>query len=254
VQLVAPTVWTTLALTIHADGSAEHEVVGASPFPRHWVYDGSGRLVEKSGLIDFARWRSASSRHTPWGDEESPALMTEVETALERELSRLIIDARPSFRALKQGATLVRQGEPGRELFLLFEGVMAVEVDGEVVTEVGPGAILGEMALLQHDVMLVSVVPARVRDRDEMLATLADTLGADPGELGVRLQGSMKDTVARIVAEVPVAAAARSGGAQLRAPQGAGRTGGSAHRDAAGGHPLPRRGRPGGPGRPGGVG
>ena len=65
VQLVAPTVWTTLALTIHADGSAEHEVVGASPFPRHWVYDGSGRLVEKSGLIDFARWRSASSRHTP---------------------------------------------------------------------------------------------------------------------------------------------------------------------------------------------
>ena len=27
--------WTTLALTINADGSASHEVVGASPFPRH---------------------------------------------------------------------------------------------------------------------------------------------------------------------------------------------------------------------------
>jgi CRP-like cAMP-binding protein len=204
VQLVAPTVWTTLALTIHADGSTEYEVVGASPFPRHWVYDDSRRLVAKSGLIDFGRWRSASGRHTPWGDEESPALMTAVETALERQLSRQIIDARPSFRTLKQGATLVQQGEPGRELFLLFEGVMAVEVDGEVVAEVGPGAILGEMALLQHDVMLVSVVPARVGNRDELLATLADTLGTEPGELAARLDRGIRDTIALTVAEVPV--------------------------------------------------
>jgi hypothetical protein len=29
----APLVWTTLSLTIHADGSGEHAVVGASPFP-----------------------------------------------------------------------------------------------------------------------------------------------------------------------------------------------------------------------------
>src|SRR5438445_20997 len=49
VQLRAPTVWTTLALTIHADGSSEHEVVGASRFPRHWVYDGAGKLVAKVG-------------------------------------------------------------------------------------------------------------------------------------------------------------------------------------------------------------
>jgi hypothetical protein len=35
VQLAAPTAWSTLALTIHADGPSQHEVVGASPFPRH---------------------------------------------------------------------------------------------------------------------------------------------------------------------------------------------------------------------------
>src|SRR5437667_216642 len=50
------TAWTTLALTIRADGSAEHELVGASPFPRHWVYDDAGRLVQKAGTIDFAEW------------------------------------------------------------------------------------------------------------------------------------------------------------------------------------------------------
>jgi CRP-like cAMP-binding protein len=205
VQLAAPTVWTTVALTIHADGSSRHEVVGASPFPRHWIYDHTKRLVAKTGLIDFTRWRrSAFGRYTPWGDEESPALVTAVESALERQLSRLVIDARPTFRTLKRGATLVEQGEAGRELFLLFEGVLAVEVDGEVVTEVGPGAILGEMAVLEHDVMTVAVVPARVRDRDRWLATLADTLGADPAQLAARLERGIGETVALTVAELPV--------------------------------------------------
>jgi CRP-like cAMP-binding protein len=203
VQLVAPTVWTTLALTLHADGSSRHEVVGASPFPRHWVYDGTRRLVAKSGLVDFARWRRSAAKHTPWGDEESPALMTAVESALERQLSRVILDARPSFRTLKPGATLIQQGEPGRELFLLLEGMLAVEADGEVVTEVGPGAVLGEMALLQHDVMLVSVVPARVRHQDELLTTLAETLGADRGQLAARLERGIRDTIALTVAELP---------------------------------------------------
>jgi hypothetical protein len=33
------TAWTTLALTIGVDGSSYHELKGASPFPRHWIYD-----------------------------------------------------------------------------------------------------------------------------------------------------------------------------------------------------------------------
>ena len=39
----------TLALTIGADGSSFHEVVGASAFPRHWIYGRDGKLIEKSG-------------------------------------------------------------------------------------------------------------------------------------------------------------------------------------------------------------
>ena len=204
VQVAAPTVWTSLALTIHADGSSRQEVVGASPFPRHWIYDHAGALVAKTGLIDFTRWqRSAFGRHTPWGEEESPALVTAVESALERQLSRLVVDARPSFRRLKRGATLVQQGAPGRELFLLFEGVLAVEVDGRLVTEVGPGAILGEMALLEHDVMVVCAVPSRLRDRPELLATLANVLGVEPARLAARLGRSPGGTAAVTVAQVP---------------------------------------------------
>src|SRR5580693_195744 len=52
VQWQAPLVWTTLSLTLHADGRSEQELIGASRFPRHWVYDDRGSLTHKSGLTD----------------------------------------------------------------------------------------------------------------------------------------------------------------------------------------------------------
>lgn len=152
VQVAAPLAWTTLALTLHVDGSSSFELVGASPFPRHWVYGADRRLALKSGLIEFKTWyRHAFGRHTPWGDEDSPALVTEVETALEREMSRTVMRARakPSLRAVKPGRVLVEQGQAGDDLFLLLDGVLAVEVDGQVLAEVGPGALVGERAILE---------------------------------------------------------------------------------------------------------
>jgi hypothetical protein len=166
VQITPSIPWTTLALTIHADGTVEQRLTGASSFPRHWVYDHAGRLVAKSGFIDYDTWwREAFGTHTPWGDEESAPIVTAVESALERQLSVAVIDAKPRFRRLQAGRTLVRQGEQGQELFLLFDGVLQVEVDGEPVTQVGPGAILGEMALLQdgrRTATLRAVTPCRV--------------------------------------------------------------------------------------------
>jgi hypothetical protein len=166
VQITPSIPWTTLALTIHADGTVEQRLIGASSFPRHWVYDHAGRLVAKSGFIDYDTWwREAFGTHTPWGDEESAPIVTAVESALERQLSVAVIDARPRFRRLQAGRTLIRQGEQGQELFLLFDGVLQVEVDGEPVTRVGPGAILGEIALLQdgrRTATLRAVTPCRV--------------------------------------------------------------------------------------------
>lgn len=152
VQLVAPTVWTTLALTIHADGSTSHELVGASSFPRHWVYGTDRRLAHKAGLADFEEWwRHSFGSHTPWGDRDSPALVTEVETALERQVATTIMrsEHKVRTRTLEPGDLLTRQGEPGDEVFLLLNGVLTVEVDGNPLAEVGPGAILGERALLE---------------------------------------------------------------------------------------------------------
>jgi len=172
VRWQAPLVWTTLSLTLHADGHAEYEVAGASRFPRHWIYNEAGELAHKSGLTDYANWAGVSfGRHTPWGDEESPALVTAVETALERTLSVQLMHggAKPRISQLDAGAQLVRQGEPGREIYLVLDGVVRVERNGTRLAEYGPGAMLGERAGLEGGVRtstLVAVTPCRVASVD----------------------------------------------------------------------------------------
>ena len=151
VQFWPSIAWTTLALTINADGTSSHELVGASPFPRHWIYDDSGRLVQKSGVIDFGKWFNHSfGDRTPWGEQDSPAVVAAVESALERSLSSDIMGrgANARIRAIAEGENLVRQGDGGTEVYLILDGMFVVEVDDRQVGEVGPGAVVGERASL----------------------------------------------------------------------------------------------------------
>ena len=56
--------------------------------------------------------------------------------------------ARLQRRRLVTGETLVEQGESSTDMFLLPEGVLDVEIDGDSVAQVGSGAVLGELAVL----------------------------------------------------------------------------------------------------------
>lgn len=187
VQYGAPIVWTTLELTIRADGTHDAAMVGSSGFPRHWVYDDGGELVAKSSVAEYKRWMTSSfGRRTPWGDEDSPALVTEVETALERQLQESIMrgGAKPDIRRIKQGRSLVEQGSASSELFLLLNGVLVVDVDGEPLAEVGPGAVLGERAVLEGGTRTatlravteckVAAVPGDRVDADKLAVLAAD--------------------------------------------------------------------------------
>ena len=187
VQFWPSIAWTTLGLTINADGSSSHELVGASPFPRHWIYDDEGRLVEKSGVIDFAKWfHDSYGDRTPWGKQDSPAVVAAVETALERSLSSAIMGGgtKPKVRTIAEGENLVRQGESGTDVYLILDGIFMVEVDGNVVAEIGPGAVVGERAAL-HNGMRTATLWARTQGRvasvpsdkldSEALGTLAAT-------------------------------------------------------------------------------
>ena len=182
IQYFAPTVWTTLELTINADGTHTGALVGASGFPRHWVFDDSGELTAKSSVAEYKDWMNTSfGRRTPWGDEDSPALVTAVETQLEKQLQEHIMrgGAKPQIRRIKEGKTLVDQGAETDELFLLLNGVLVVEVDGEPLAEVGPGAVLGERSALEGGRRTatlravteckVAAAPADQVDRDQLI-------------------------------------------------------------------------------------
>ena len=154
VKTEGPTVWTTLALTIYADGSTGHEFVGASSFPRHWIYDSHGKLAGKSALIDFKTWyRTATLTRSPWRGHESEVLTAEAETALERRLSLIIMregGRSPRVTSVKAGDTIISEGETADDIILVLDGVVEVEAAGSVLARLGPGAVLGERASLEH--------------------------------------------------------------------------------------------------------
>jgi Cyclic nucleotide-binding domain len=185
-RIQSATAWTTLGLTIRADGSSDHELVGASTFPRHWIYDRDGNLTHKAGTIDFKKWyREAHGERTPWGAEDSEAFVTQAETALERQCSANLMKRGATLgrRKLEPDDTLVEQDEFGDELYLLLDGVLAVEADGEEVAQVGPGAILGEGAVVRggrRNATLRARTPVRVAviEKKEIDRTALETLAA----------------------------------------------------------------------------
>jgi CRP-like cAMP-binding protein len=72
--------------------------------------------------------------------------------------------AKPEIRQLGKGSTLTEQGREGAELYLVLDGMLEVAVDGAPVAEVGPGAILGERAILEGGVRtstLKALTPVR---------------------------------------------------------------------------------------------
>ena len=81
-------------VTIYVDGvgHARQSVPLAS-----WVYGTDGMLAAKTGVIGFKGWYThAVGDHTPRGEVDSPPPVTQVETALERPLSGVMMRGRPA--------------------------------------------------------------------------------------------------------------------------------------------------------------
>lgn len=146
------TIWTTIELTIHADGSGSQRLVGSSPFPRHWLYDGDGHLVEKAALTRAQLWLgTVFGTHTPWGGQDQAPAVAPPETELERALSEQIMQGgeRPAIRTIAAGEFLFRQAEQGTTIAVVLDGILEVRVNGTVVGQVGPGTVVGERASLE---------------------------------------------------------------------------------------------------------
>jgi hypothetical protein len=191
VRLQPPLVWTTLRLTLHNDGHSSLELSGASPFPRHWVYDAAGDLTLKAGVADWRAWVGQRSwTATPWGNEDSPVVAAAAESGLERELAALLMHGtkKPKIRTFEPGEVLAVQGDPGDSLFLLLDGVVDVSVDGRALGDLGPGAVLGERAILESSPRTATVTAiTRVRIAD------APAQSVDITALGRLAEGHLRE-------------------------------------------------------------
>ncbi len=146
------TIWTTVELTIRADGSCSQRLAGLSPFPRHWLYDNGGHLVEKAALTRASLWASTVfGTRTPWGGHDQVPVVAPPETELERALSEQVLQdgKRPAVRNLRAGEYLFRQAEEGTSIAVILDGTFEVRVNGKVVGQIGPGAVVGERASLE---------------------------------------------------------------------------------------------------------
>ncbi|MEJ6512464.1 MAG: cyclic nucleotide-binding domain-containing protein, partial [Acidimicrobiales bacterium] len=59
--------------------------------------------------------------------------------------------------SIDAGKVLVREGEPGHECFVIVTGSATVSRDGATVANLGPGAVVGELAPLTGGVRTATV-------------------------------------------------------------------------------------------------
>jgi hypothetical protein len=143
VRLSAPLAWSTIALTIGSDGSSRAELTAASPFPRHYLYDATGRLTVKSALIRYRAWLRRSDQATsPWGGAGEVIPLAPVRSGVEGSLAdSILVSGGYRQYELPAGATLADLPASPGDVRLLLDGLLVIEVDGRPAIDAGPGAI-----------------------------------------------------------------------------------------------------------------
>ena len=60
--------------------------------------------------------------------------------------------------SIPTGLVLFREGEQGKEMYILMQGTAEISVGGDVVEMATPGALLGEMALVDSSARSATVI------------------------------------------------------------------------------------------------
>ena len=164
-QISSALAWTTLSLTLYADGCPST----SSKAPARFLATGSiGRgssSEERPHRLQGVVPQGVRRAHA-LGQGGLGAVRDRRRDGLEREISPSIMRSGSVLEAshLEVDDELVEQGEQSDELYLLLDGVLAAEVDGETVAEIGPGAVLGERrcSKVARTATLRAVTPVKV--------------------------------------------------------------------------------------------
>ncbi len=109
-------------------------------------------------------------------DAEVVAALTKVtgfDTALINTLATVGVSV-----GIPQGWSIVMESTPADSAYIVLEGSVKIRKAGEVLAELGPGDVFGEIALVNHRLRSASVVAASqvraLRLSDEAIAALLD--------------------------------------------------------------------------------
>jgi hypothetical protein len=143
VRVAAPLAWSTVALTVWADGSSQAELAAASPFPRHYLYDSAGKLTVKSALIRYRAWLRRSEQATsPWGGAGESVPLAPARSGVEGSLAdSILVSGASRQHDLPAGAMLAERPISDDKVHVLLDGLLVIEIDGKPAVEAGPGAI-----------------------------------------------------------------------------------------------------------------
>jgi CRP/FNR family transcriptional regulator, cyclic AMP receptor protein len=155
-ELVRPlaSVWETMPAPGADDGQLVRELLGDDdPWIRacaRYATEGDGRPVETLTTLSLMDRMVFLRRVGLFADLSPPDLKHVAEVATEH--------------AYADGHVLAQQGEPGEELHIVVDGEIAVLVSGpsgdQEVARRGPGEYVGEMALLDQEPRMASLVAA----------------------------------------------------------------------------------------------
>jgi hypothetical protein len=131
-------------LTLHSDGTSESEIADASVFPRHFLYDSTGRLTQKTALISYKNWLHRSEhQQSPWAGVRQAVPTAGIKAEAERSLAdSILVSARYDQYHMPAGAMMGSVSLRDDQVAVLLDGLLVVLIDDEPAVELGPGAIL----------------------------------------------------------------------------------------------------------------
>ena len=164
------------------DGALAHLVARAER--SYWGGDHSLFL----GRVEYARYGSGTPLLFHGGQYEQLLSKAPVFSTLSPELLEPIL-ASGVERAFQAGETIVRQGEPGDDLYVILDGRVRVERGGRAVESLGQGEFFGEVAVLDGRARSADVVAdSAVRTLRLSREVVRDALEREPRAAWAMLQ------------------------------------------------------------------
>jgi CRP-like cAMP-binding protein len=94
---------------------------------------------------------------------------------------------------LRAGKTLIKEGTPGREFFVLVDGTAEIRRKGKKIDSAGPGDFFGEMALLSDQPRNATVVTTSPVDALVVTARNFRTLIEDHPLIALKVMRAVAD-------------------------------------------------------------